>query len=99
MCLDRSTHFTRYIQLNKKAIKNAKIKCNYVVKNLKKKLRDTEKMIDNLFRTIEAGGASEPVLNRLNDRQIEKEDLEKQISIEEKKEKGSASVKIKSMPF
>lgn len=58
---------------------------SYIIKDLKKKLRDTDKAIENLFKAIEAGTAGELLLNRLNDRQIEKEELERQIDIEEGK--------------
>ena len=44
----------------------------YIVKDLKKKLSETETAINNLFIALEKGDASELILNRLNQRQDEK---------------------------
>ena len=58
---------------------------SYIIKDLKKKLKDIDIAINNLFKAIESGTATELILNRLNDRQSEKDEIEKQLVIEESK--------------
>ena len=56
---------------------------SYIIKDLKKKLGETETAINNLFKALEYGTASELVLARLEERQKDKADLEKELAIEE----------------
>ena len=58
---------------------------SYIIKDLKKKLGETETAINNLFKALEYGTASELVLARLEERQMDKEKLEKELAIEETK--------------
>lgn len=58
---------------------------SYIIKDLKKKLNETETAINNLFKALEYGTASELVLARLEERQKDKANLEKELAIEETK--------------
>ena len=58
---------------------------SYIIKDLKKKLGETETAINNLFKALEYGTVSELVLARLEERQKDKADLEKELAIEETK--------------
>lgn len=58
---------------------------SYIIKDIKKKLNDTETAINNLFKALEYGTASELVLARLEERQKDKANLEKELAIEETK--------------
>ena len=58
---------------------------SYIINDLKKKLSETETAISNLFKTLEYGTASELVLVRLEERQMDKEKLEKELAIEKTK--------------
>lgn len=58
---------------------------SYIIKNLKKKLNETETAIANLFKALEYGTASELVLARLEERQRDKANLEKELAIENTK--------------
>ena len=61
---------------------------SYIINDLKKKLSETETAISNLFKTLEYGTASELVLVRLEERQMDKEKLEKELAIESLKQVG-----------
>ena len=58
---------------------------SYIIKDLKKKLGEIETAINNLFKALEYGTASELVLARLEERQKDKADLEKELAIEKTK--------------
>ena len=69
---------------------------SYIVKDLKKKLSETETAINNLFIALEKGDASELILNRLNQRQDEKKQLEKALSVEESKQIKISEAQVKA---
>lgn len=54
------------------------------LKRLRGCLKETEKAIDNLLKALELGQASDTIAARLSQRTVEKQDLEKQIAIEQK---------------
>lgn len=58
---------------------------SYIIKDLKKKLGEIETAINNLFKALEYGTVSELVLARLEERQKNKANLEKELAIEETK--------------
>lgn len=58
---------------------------SYIIKDLKKKLSETETAINYLFKALGYGTASELVLARLEERQMDKEKLEKELAIEKLK--------------
>lgn len=58
---------------------------SYIIKDLKKKPNDTELAINNLFKALEYGTASELVLVRLEERQKNKTNLEKELAVEKTK--------------
>ena len=53
------------------------------LKRLRSCLKETEKAIDNLLKALELGQAADTIAARLSQRTVEKQDLEKQIAIEQ----------------
>lgn len=53
-----------------------------LLKSLRTKLQEVEKAIDNLLVALEAGQAADVITARINQRTIEKQELERQIAIE-----------------
>ena len=58
---------------------------NLTVKRLKKAIREAEHAIENLWRGIESGQGVDMLMERINQRQAELEELKVQLTIEESK--------------
>jgi len=65
------------------------------IKRLKKLLADNERAIDNLFKALESGQAAEQLLKRIQDKNAERTEIEKQIATEQINKIDLSLAKIK----
>ncbi len=65
------------------------------IKYLKKQLKKQDNEIANLLQALESGKISDLIINRIEEKKIEKENIEKQITIEEMKTPNLTIEKVK----